>query len=83
MAELRLVWDVLRPGGVVFGDDYDVFWPGVTRAVDKFARLHMEELEPQMYFDDIFSNFSQPIPGLIVDRAARKANQWILFRKKA
>lgn len=35
--DLRAWWRVLRPGGVLFGDDYDGHWPGVVAAVDAFA----------------------------------------------
>ena len=34
-ADLRAWWEVLRVGGVLFGDDYN--WHGVKRAVDEFA----------------------------------------------
>jgi predicted O-methyltransferase YrrM len=36
LADLRAYWELLAPGGVLFGDDY-VCWPGVTRAVNEFA----------------------------------------------
>lgn len=35
--DLRLYHDLLRPGGVLFGDDYDETWPGVVAAVNRFA----------------------------------------------
>ena len=35
--DLRVYWDVVRPGGVLFGDDYAPAWPGVVKAVDAFA----------------------------------------------
>lgn len=35
--DLRLYHDLLRPGGVLFGDDYDAAWPGVVAAVNRFA----------------------------------------------
>jgi predicted O-methyltransferase YrrM len=39
-------WHALRPGGVIFGDDYRAdFYPGVVRAVDAFAREHALPLE--------------------------------------
>lgn len=31
-------WPVLRPGGVMFGDDFDAGWYGVICAVNRFAR---------------------------------------------
>ncbi len=38
--DLRLYHDLLRPGGVLFGDDYDSSWPGVVSAVNRFAAEH-------------------------------------------
>jgi predicted O-methyltransferase YrrM len=35
--DLRAYWDVVRAGGVLFGDDYAPAWPGVVKAVDAFA----------------------------------------------
>lgn len=43
--DLMLFWPVLRPGGVMFGDDYVSRWSGVMRAVDRFAAEHGLELE--------------------------------------
>ncbi len=40
MADLRAWWPALRPGGVMFGDDYHVQWVGVIRAVHDFADEH-------------------------------------------
>ncbi|MCX6874682.1 MAG: class I SAM-dependent methyltransferase [Verrucomicrobia bacterium] len=45
-ADLTDYWDLLAPGGVIFGDDYA--WTGVRMAVDRFTaehRLHLEHLE--------------------------------------
>jgi len=36
LADLMDYWDLLAPGAVLFGDDYD--WTGVRMAVDRFAR---------------------------------------------
>jgi Methyltransferase domain len=38
--DLDLFWRVLRPGGVMFGDDYVPYWAGVVSAVDRFAEDH-------------------------------------------
>jgi predicted O-methyltransferase YrrM len=38
--DLQDYWRVLKPGGVLVGDDYSQGWPGVIAAVDKFAALH-------------------------------------------
>jgi hypothetical protein len=37
-ADLRTWWPLLRPGGMLIGDDYyaEVHWPGVKRAFDEF-----------------------------------------------
>lgn len=35
--DLKLYFDLLRPGGVMFGDDYSPGWPGVPAAVNRFA----------------------------------------------
>jgi len=35
--DVRRWWKVVRPGGILFGDDYDQHWPGVGRAVEAFA----------------------------------------------
>ena len=46
LADLRAYWPLVKPGGgVCFGDDYCVEWPGVRAAVDEFAALHELELE--------------------------------------
>lgn len=33
-------WKVLRPGGIMFGDDYYQSWHGVIKAVNRFAAEH-------------------------------------------
>jgi hypothetical protein len=35
--DVKLYYDLLREGGVLFGDDYDTGWMGVIRAVDRFC----------------------------------------------
>lgn len=37
MSDLRNFWPIVRPGGVMFGDDYDEWWPGVRAAVQRFG----------------------------------------------
>lgn len=36
-ADLTAYWPLLEVGGVMFGDDYDAFWPGVIISVNRFA----------------------------------------------
>jgi SAM-dependent methyltransferase len=36
-ADLAAYWPLVRPGGLMFGDDYCREWPGVVGAVDEFA----------------------------------------------
>ena len=35
--DITLWWERLAPGGLLLGDDYTGFWPGVVRAVCEFA----------------------------------------------
>ena len=35
--DVKLYYDLLREGGVLFGDDYVTCWMGVIRAVDRFC----------------------------------------------
>jgi hypothetical protein len=35
--DMRRCWNLLRPGGMMFGDDYLVNEPGVVKAVNRFA----------------------------------------------
>jgi len=43
--DLVLFWQVLRGGGIMFGDDYLPSWPGVVHAVDAFAKEQDLEIE--------------------------------------
>ncbi|MCR0984340.1 class I SAM-dependent methyltransferase [Roseomonas populi] len=46
--DIEAYWALLRPGGVLIGDDYA--WPGVKRAADEFAaaqRLPLEVQDPK------------------------------------
>jgi predicted O-methyltransferase YrrM len=36
--DLLLYWKILRPGGVICGDDWHAFWYGVICAVSRFAK---------------------------------------------
>ena len=40
LADLRGSWKLVRPGGVMFGDDYNPGWIGVVRAIHDFADEH-------------------------------------------
>lgn len=37
LLDLNYYFQLLRPGGIMFGDDYSKSWPGVISAVNKFA----------------------------------------------
>jgi predicted O-methyltransferase YrrM len=42
-------WKTLRPGGVMFGDDWSPYWPGVVNAATRFSSerglaLHTEDV---------------------------------------
>jgi predicted O-methyltransferase YrrM len=38
--DLDLYWKVLRPGGVICGDDWHAFWFGVICGVNRFVKEH-------------------------------------------
>jgi predicted O-methyltransferase YrrM len=38
-------WNLLSPGGVMFGDDYNDTWPGVKKAVNLFAKNINKEVQ--------------------------------------
>ena len=42
--DLQFYWKLLRPGGVIFGDDWTAFWYGVICAVNRFAREQKQNL---------------------------------------
>ncbi|KAK3261712.1 hypothetical protein CYMTET_29389, partial [Cymbomonas tetramitiformis] len=47
MQDIRLWWPLIEPGGLLMGDDYTIWWPGVVRAVNEFAA----ENNLQVYVD--------------------------------
>jgi predicted O-methyltransferase YrrM len=47
LADLEAYWRILKPGGLLAGDDYGLmgWWgDGVTRAVAEFARVHQVQV---------------------------------------
>ena len=52
--DLMMYWDVLAPGGILMGDDYMWYWPGVIHDVDLFMKhqacpmTHSVHLEANM-----------------------------------
>jgi hypothetical protein len=43
--DIHTWWPFVRGGGVLMGDDYSKFWPGVVKAVDEFAAACKLSLE--------------------------------------
>lgn len=44
--DLEGYWPILRPGGVMIGDDYNAeAWPGVVSAANRFAAANGIEIE--------------------------------------
>lgn len=35
--DIRAYWPLVKPGGILFGDDYSDSWPGTIKAVNRFA----------------------------------------------
>ena len=40
----------MKDGGVIFGDDYDQYWPGLVKAVQAFAAEHSLAVREQQGF---------------------------------
>ncbi len=36
-SDLEAYWNILKPGGIMFGDDYSDYWPGLIKATNEFA----------------------------------------------
>lgn len=58
-ADLQLYFELLRPGGAMFGDDYHTRWSGVIRAVDAFCAAR----RLQVTVDDAKWLIRKPSPG--------------------
>ena len=48
LLELKTAWTVLTPGGVLFGDDFTAFWPGVVHDVEYFAIEQYKDLDVEI-----------------------------------
>jgi predicted O-methyltransferase YrrM len=44
MNDLEGYWPLLRKGGIMFGDDFDEYWPGLILDVERFREKHNLEL---------------------------------------
>ena len=42
--DLETYKKLLKPGGILWGDDYDNYWPGVKQAVDEFSNKYKYKL---------------------------------------
>ncbi len=52
--DLALFYDLVAPGGAIFGDDYSPGWPGVVSAVHRFAHeknLVLQAGDGKFYFE--------------------------------
>merc|ERR1711871_122787 len=45
LIELEAAWEILMPGGILFGDDFDVYWQDMTDDIRKFALSRHDEVE--------------------------------------
>lgn len=45
LRDIETYWEVLEDNGVMFGDDYDEFWPGLVHDVNRFAATRGLEVE--------------------------------------
>jgi hypothetical protein len=85
LLELRCAWSALRSGGALFGDDFDKNYIGVQRAVRNFATSVPPEDLGNRSAEDMQAavpsgRWMQVVPGLLVDAAAAKGNQWVLTK---
>lgn len=46
-SDLKAWWPLVRPAGLMFGDDYHPFWSGLQRAVQEFAAMHKLKLQTE------------------------------------
>lgn len=44
--DLSYYWDLLAPGGILLGDDYMWYWPGVIHDVDLFMKHRYPSTPP-------------------------------------
>jgi cephalosporin hydroxylase len=43
-SDITEFWKLLAPGGIMFGDDYNDYWPGVKKAVNLFTKNKKNEI---------------------------------------
>lgn len=69
--DLVAYWELLNPGGIIFGDDFDEYWPGVVGDVKDFSRDVGQSIEEREGFwiirktatPEILAGDSSSIPG--------------------
>jgi hypothetical protein len=54
LADIKGFWKLVKPGGVMFGDDYILGWIGVVRAVHDFADEHGLAVNSSFYHKWLF-----------------------------
>ena len=63
LADIQAYWDIVRPGGVMFGDDYHLNWIGVVRAVHDFADLISAAVNVSFKEKWLIENPAEPLNG--------------------
>ena len=84
--ELNRAWAILAPGGILYGDDFDKYWPGVHGDVSSFAKHHTDEThrwnadELPAIPSGVWRPF-EDLEGLLVETSAPAGNQWLIKKR--
>lgn len=85
LADLEAYWPSVRPGGVMFGDDFSAAWPSVIRAVRGFAQRRGLTLQD----DNEFWILRKPVevdqqrPAFVPDENAAPRPLLVVYGNKA